>query len=325
MRILVVGAGNLGLACAAKMVAQGDEVVLYTSSPQKWSELVMVEDMNGIQCGGRLSRITSDPSCARSVDIVFLCLPGHVLFSKLSALKPYLNPGTPVCSVFCGDGFFFVAEKVLGTAWPVLGFQRVPYICRTKIPYRVGGILGGRDRLALAQRNIQNPESWRSYFENLFSTQTSLLENYYDAALINGNVVMHPARIMSLKRQLETDGPFARMPLFYEEWDDYASELAIKIDDEVCQVADRKGARLIPFMEYYGVSDAASLTRKIRSIPAFKGIGSPVDDKGLLDENSRYIQADIFIALKNVVKLGEEEGVQTEVSTMILGTFSNSY
>lgn len=310
-RIIVVGGGNLGQACAARLVASGEDVVLFTTAPEKWTRDIAVEDCEGRIFKGELRCISDDPRCASGADLVYLCVPGNAIKSKLETLKPFLRDGTPVASVFSADGFFFLAEEVLGPDWPVMGFERVPFISRTKVPFRGGGITGYRRELHLAHRNIADPEIWRLLFEKDFGTPTRLLDNFYTAALANSNPVIHPSRLMSLRRQIEANGPFKRMPLFYEEWDDVASDYAIRLDEELRAVARAKGAAIMPFLEYYESTDAASLTRKIRSIKAFKGIGSPILPAGTLDFSSRYIQADIKISVVNIIRLARELGLKT--------------
>lgn len=321
MRVTVVGGGNLGLACAARMAAAGLEVTLYTSNPEKWPLDVAVEDYNGQIFSGHLVRVTEDPKTAADSELVYLCLPGHVIKDKLVALTPYLLPGTPIASVFSADGFFFIAEEVLGAQWPVLGFQRVPFIARTKCPYKLGGITGYRKELLLAHRNVDNPERWRRLFEMSFCTPTRLLDNFYEASLANSNPVIHPARLMSLHRQIERDGPFKRIPLFYEEWDDIASDYAVRLDRELRAVATLKGAYIIPFLSYYESSDSFSLTCKIRSIQAFKGLLSPVGMDGMLDLRSRYVQADVGISVVNIALMSHSMGLPCPCSDEIVYTF----
>ena len=300
------------------MAALGFDVTLFTSSTEKWTQDISVQDCFGQTFSGHMSRISSDPAIAADCDLLYLCLPGNVIKSKLLSLKPYLDNGVPVASVFSADGFFFIAEEVLGPHWPVMGFQRVPFICRTREPYRVGGITGYRKEILLAHRNVESAEIWRLFFERAFGTHTRLLANFYEAALANSNPIIHPARLMSLRLQIDRDGPFKRMPLFYEEWDDVASDYAIRLDSELRAVAAVKGAYIQPFLEYYDSTDAISLTRKIRSIAAFKGITSPVLSSGNLDYHSRYIQADILISTKFMAQMSREMGLPSPCADEIL-------
>ena len=322
MRVTVVGAGNLGVASAVRMAAKGVQVTLYTRCSERWSPTLQAEDCRGSVLSGEIGSITADPQKAADADLILLCVPGNVMSTKMLELQPSLAQGTPIASIFSGDGFFFVAEKVFGPDWPVMGFQRVPMICRMKEPFRTVSIMGYKTELFLAGRGVDNLPRWRAFFEDVFATKTTLLENYLDAAYANGNVVLHPARLMSLAEQIDVNGRLVGMPLFYEEWDDCASAWAIRLDEEVRAVATAKGAHVVPILEYYDSVDEASLTRKIRSIVAFKGIGSPITKEGQLDCMSRYIQADVHVALANVVREAIAEGICCKFAKKVLERFA---
>lgn len=78
----------------------------------------------------------------------------------------------------------------------------------------------------------------------------------------------------------------------------------------------------MPILEYYESVDEAGLTRKIRSIPAFKGIKSPITNDGLIDCASRYVQADVHIALANIAKEARNAGIVCPYAVKILEKFS---
>ena len=321
VRVTVVGAGNLGMASVVRMAAKGVQVTLYTRCPGRWSSTLQAEDCRGSVFSSEISVITADPQRAADADLILLCVPGNVMSAKLAELRPHLMQGTAVASIFSGDGFFFVAEKVLGSDWPVMGFQRVPMICRIKEQFRTVSILGYRPELFLAGRCVKDMPMWRAFFEDVFATKTALLENYLDAAYANGNVVLHPARLMSFAAQIDANGRIDGKPLFYEDWDDCASSWAIRLDEEVLAEASAKGAHVMPILEYYESVDEASLTRKIRSIAAFKGIGSPIANDGQIDCASRYVQADVHVALAYIVREAISEGVDCPFAKKVLERF----
>lgn len=321
MRVTVVGAGNLGVASAVCMAAKGAQVTLYTRSAERWPQVLQAEDCRGKVLSGEICSVTANPQVVAAADLILLCVPGNVMSTKMRELRPCLARGTPIASIFSGDGFFFVAQKVLGADWPVMGFQRVPMICRMKEPFRTVSILGYKAELSLAGRCVDDMPRWRAFFEDVFATKTTLLENYLDAAYANGNVVLHPARLMSLAAQIDANGPFGDMPLFYEAWDDCASAWAIRLDEEVRAVASAKGAHVMPILEYYESADEESLTRKIRSIAAFKGIGSPITKDGQIDCTSRYVQADVHVALANIVTEARGMCVACPFATKVLERF----
>lgn len=107
--------------------------------------------------------------------------------------------------------------------------------------------------------------------------------------------------------------------LFYEEWTEEASERYIQADAELMELCRRIpemriGTDIVPVLEYYESHDAASLTAKIRSIPAFKGITSPmVQTAGgwIPDFSSRYFTEDIPWGTSLICGLARELNVAT--------------
>ena len=91
---------------------------------------------------------------------------------------------------------------------------------------------------------------------------------------------------------------------FYKEWTDEASELLIAMDREFFQLLRvlpvREGS--IPtILDYYESTDAPSLTRKLRSIQAFKDILAPmkeVEGGFIPDFGSRYFTEDFPYGLR---------------------------
>ena len=80
--------------------------------------------------------------------------------------------------------------------------------------------------------------------------------------------------------------------LFYKEWTNEASQLIIDMDKEFFQLLDKLNVNSLPtLLDYYESTDAASLTRKIESIPAFQTILSPMKQVGggwVADFENRY-------------------------------------
>lgn len=76
----------------------------------------------------------------------------------------------------------------------------------------------------------------------------------------------------------------------------------------------RIGHDIIPVLEYYESTDAESLTTKIRSIPAFKGIPSPMLSTAagwVPDFSSRYFTEDIPWGTALICNLARQNGIPT--------------
>ena len=107
--------------------------------------------------------------------------------------------------------------------------------------------------------------------------------------------------------------------LFYKEWTDDASQLIIDMDAEFQQLLKAlpvtEGA--IPtLLDYYESYDASSLTQKIRSIPAFQTITSPMKEVNggwIPDFSSRYFTEDFPFGLRFVVDLMHVHGISSSI------------
>ena len=309
MNICICGGGNLGTVCAGVLSSQkGVSVSIFTRHPEKWSEQITVTDSEGKFYQGFLRMVSNDASVViPEADIVLLCLPGFVIEDILKKIKPYLKEGTLVGSIVSSTGFFFMAHDTLAPNTPLFGFQRVPFIARSTEYGKSANLLGYKAQVAIAVEN-EEKEKVRSLFERLFFTSTILLNNYYEASLTNSNPILHTGRLYTLWK--DWDGESYEEPiLFYKEWTNEASQMIINMDNEFQHLLSFMSIdhTTIPdLLTYYESTDAASLTKKIQSIPAFQNIIAPMkkfDDKWYPDFTSRYFKEDFPFGLRFIYDL----------------------
>ncbi|MDE7336016.1 MAG: NAD/NADP octopine/nopaline dehydrogenase family protein [Muribaculaceae bacterium] len=314
MTICICGGGSLGLVCAGVFASQGVKVNILTGHPENWNNEVLVEDLNGRCYKGALNLVSGSAEAAvGNADVVLLCVPGYLIEKTLIDVRQYLKPEALVGSIVASTGFFFEAHKVLPAQTPLFGFQRVPYIARSKEYGRLGQLLGYKPQLNAAVENVENPEAVRRTLERLFMTPVRLLENYYEASLTNSNPILHTGRLYSMWGKGFVPQP--QCTLFYADWTDDASEYLIAMDSEFQALLKVMGIRegvIPPLLEYYESHDAASLTRKISSIPAFKSILAPMrqTDAGWVpDFGSRYFTEDFPFGLSYIRELAHRHSV----------------
>lgn len=132
-KVCICGGGSLAHVCAGVLSSQPEvEVNIFTRKPELWSHQLEVTDSRGKVYNGNLNIISNSPEEAlKDCDIVFLCLPGFAIEGTLNSIKPYIGNAV-VGSIVCSTGFFFAAHRILGEGARLFGFQRVPYIARTK-------------------------------------------------------------------------------------------------------------------------------------------------------------------------------------------------
>ena len=325
-KVCICGGGNLGHVVTGFLAAHGDcEVSLLTRHPEPWQQSLEITTPEGSVLKGTIQQITSDPAeVIPKADIVLLCLPGFSIHEVLQQIAPTLTPGTAVGSIVSSTGFFFEAFKILSPATPLFGFQRVPFISRLKEYGRSADLLGYKPNLSIAIEQMDNKEVLRAEIERLFHVPVQLLNSYYEVSLTNSNPLLHPARLYSLWKDWHEGMVYPTESLFYEEWTVEASSYLIKMDEEFNQLLVvlpvTKGS--IPtILDYYESTDAASLTAKLQSIQAFKGIKSPmkrVDNGFVPDFESRYFTEDFPYGLQIVQRLAHQHGVKTPMIDEIL-------
>ena len=308
INVCICGGGSLGHVIAGYLASKDNaSVYMFTQRAHLWSNNLTIYTPNGSPIISQLDCVTTDAQSAVSnADIVLLCLPGYAIKEELTIIAPYLKAGTFVGSVFSSTGFFFEAMQLLDEEIPLWGFQRVPFIARTKEYGRNAFLLGYKLSHNIAVERCKDKETFRTIIEDLFDAPVNLLNNFYEATFTNSNPILHPARLYSLFSDWNESLFYDREFLFYEEWNNVASELLIQMDNELFGMLKMLPVSphfLLPILEYYESHDADSLTRKIRSIVGFKGIKTPMVETEMgwqPDLNSRYFQEDFAYGLRYI-------------------------
>ncbi len=311
---------------AGFLAAHGDcEVSLLTRHPERWQQKLAIKTPEGTVLEGHLKMISADPfEVVSDADIVLLCLPGFSIREVLQLIAPALSPETAVGSIVSSTGFFFEAFDILPAQTPLFGFHRVPFISRLTEYGHAADLLGYKPNLSIAIEQTDRKEALRATIEQLFQVPVRLLASYYEVSLSNSNPLLHPARLYSLWKDWHEGVVYPEESLFYEQWTQEASTYLIKMDEELQQLLDvlpvTKGS--IPtILDYYESTDAASLTHKLQSIEAFKGIKSPmkaVEGGYVPDFSSRYFTEDFPYGLQIVQQQARKHDVKTPMIDEIL-------
>ena len=315
MHICICGGGSLGHVCAGVLASrEGVSVSLLSGHPENWGNRVEVSDPEGKVYSGPLAAVSSDPAkVVKGSDIVLLCVPGYLIEKTLESIKPFIG-NAAVGSVVCSTGFFFFAHRILGENARLFGFQRVPYISRVAEYGSKALLLGYKSSLLAALENL--PEAFTKTLQDLFGTPVQKADNYLQVSLTNSNPILHTGRLYTMFAGKE-EQVFDHNILFYKEWTDEASQTLIDMDLEFFVLLDKLQVKGIPtLLDYYESTDAASLTRKISSIPAFQTITSPMiqcEGGWKLDKSSRYFTEDFPSGLRWIKELASQNKIETPV------------
>ena len=323
--ICICGGGSLGHTVAASISHKGYRVNLLTGHPTRWSHHIEVTDCNDQLITGEITTISSNPEeVIPSADIVLLCLPGYLIQSTLRSIAPYLRAETEVGSVVCSSGFFWMAKHELGNGRRLFGFQRVPFISRVTKYGEKAELKGYKSLLKIGGSRSSDLQALSLFFSDALSTPTIALHHYLEATLTNSNPILHPSRIFGMLSAC-TGNLYDREYLFYEEWDDKSSAILIQCDTEFQHILSELPIHQeeIPcLLDYYESTDIQSLTHKIRSIQAFKGIKMCMipqkDGRFAIDYSNRYFTEDIPYGLLIIKSLGLLLGVPTPTIDQII-------
>lgn len=317
----ICGGGSLGHVIAGFLSARhGLAVNILTSKPELWQHELAIHTPENEVLHAQLAAISAEPQAViPNADIVLLCVPGFLMRETLHNIKPFLKPTAFVGAVFSSTGFFFEAMNILDDMQPLWGFQRVPFIARTKEYGKSANLLGYKNghNIAVEHATEAEKERFRQTIETLFEAPTHLLQNYLEASLSNSNPLIHTARLYSLFHDWHEGKVYPEQIPFYAAWTSDAAELLIKMDSELFELLNVLPVSpnfLLPILDYYESHDAQSLAQKIASIPSLKPILTPminVDGGWLPDFGSRYFTEDFPYGLRFIYELIKKHGIST--------------
>lgn len=318
--ICICGGGGQCHVIAPWLVTKGYKVNILTNRPNEWNKDLFVlnipEEKPKVVA---FNRISDQPNVViPDADVVIFTVPGFVNEEELRKIKPYLKTGAFIGGVFSSNGFFFAALDVLGNHFPLWGFQRVPFIAKVKEYGKAGNLLAYKKEFVLAVENCSADlkEEFNKWISDTFGQPTKLMSHYLEVTLSNSNPILHPARIYTWLHDWDRN-IIEDNPLFYEEWTDEASKVYIDLDYDLHKLIERLPIAndCLPYvLDYYGQTDAFSLTKKLRSIESFKNIRMPVvkiDGGYLPDFTSRYFAEDFNYGLRFIYELAKKYNVDT--------------
>jgi opine dehydrogenase len=329
VRIAICGGGNVAHVLAGLLSQRkGLEIRVLTRNPDLWGASIRVLDDQDRSTTGRPHLISNQASeVIPGADLVILVLPAYVRAAVLEMIAPHLTGNVWVGSFPGSGGFDWLAQKALQDASAsvsLFGAQRVPHISR--IIHYGREVFGSpkKEGIAIAAIPQSRCSEIASILEDVLQMPVSCLNNFLEITLVTSNPILHPARMYRLFHDYEVGRFWRERILFYEGWDDAASELLIRMDREVHEIfacIPLDLSRILPLLEHYGVGNAQELTRKICGIASFRGIPTPMletEDGFIPDFQSRYFTEDIPFGLLIIKGVAAITGTATPVIDTVI-------
>lgn len=320
MKITIVGGGNIGTQFAVHCAEKGHEVILYTSRPEVFCKHLQIVDETGKTTHeGDIAFATKDPEQAfREADFIMVTLPSTMMRTIAEEIYAH-SDANPIIGVVPGNGGSECAfGKCIERGNVFFGIERVPAIARLIKKGETVRSTGYREELHISALHIGNAGKCAEMISGIFDMPCKVIPNYLNLTMTPSNPILHTTRLRTLFSDWRPGVSYDAVPLFYEEWDDASSELLIACDEEVqaiCralpefQLENVKSLRV-----HYESPTAEAMTKKISSIPAFKGLTTPaveVDCRWIPDLHSRYFTADFSYGLTIIKQVSEFAKVAT--------------
>lgn len=331
MKTTVIGGGNIGTLMAAEMAAKGYEVTLYTSKPQCFNKQIDVYDSEEhLLLSGQLKKFTSDMQEAlEGADIVWITMPAQTFSQLAEKLLPHVRSGMYIGVVPGSGGAEFTFHRLIAAGCILFGLQRVHSIARLKEYGKSVYMLGRKSSLEIGTIPTHFSSKLCATIEKLFDMPCTALPNYLSVTLTPSNPILHTTRLYAMFRDYEKGKIYPKNYLFYEEWDLESSKWLLACDDELQKICNAIPLELsvLSLRDYYESYDEESMTAKIKSIQAFRGLTSPMTQtlKGwTIDFESRYFTTDFPYGLKIIRDIGILFKIPTPHMDTVWEWFSNT-
>lgn len=327
--ICIYGGGNIAHSLVAA-IAVTQPVTVITRHPESWASRMVFEQDGQRYDGAYNVYATSDVTVVRQADTVFIALPQYAIKEAISRILLYLKYDATLVFVPAPAKSIEYAKLLIAKGVRVVGFQRVPFISRIiQYGHLVRITLPRQVHKLVVSDDIMKDE-WTFSCKKLFGGKAEYLSSFMTFAFSNSNPLLHPSRLVVLLQKASYD----KIPLFYEDWTDESSRYYVASDKEMlaimrCCEEVNIATDYESVMQHYEVTTIYDLTKKIRSIPGFRGIFAPYKEdscgKYIPDLESRYFTEDVAYGTNIIQKLGREHGILTPVIDMFVDTINDLF
>ncbi len=331
MKITIIGGGNIGTIMAAEAAYKGHEVTVYTSKPRLWKkEISIYNEKDKLLLTGIISKATDSIEIAvKNAEYIWITVPAQ-LFKKIAEkMLLYVQAGQKIGIIPGSGGAEFAFYKIIKKGCILFGLQRVHSIARLKEYGKSVYQLGRKKFILVGAIPTTKVFDICSTMEDIFDMPCCMLDNYLSVTLTPSNQILHTSRLYSLFKNYKHGDTYLKNFLFYEEWTNDSSQILIACDkelQEICKTIPLELSSVISLQDYYESWTVETMTKKIKSIEAFKGLPSPMKKTGtgwIPNFYSRYFTADFSFGLKIIKDIAKMFYVEVPYINIIWNWYKN--
>lgn len=329
MKICVVGAGNIGLVLASVVSARKKaDVVIFSNTPFDAESIILDDREANSRYQGLGIKATSNPIDAFSgAEYVFCTYPAFLRKQFIDEYGFAIESKSKLGFVPGYGGIEYSCASLLKRGVVVFGFQRVPFVARQESK-RIASLISRKQTLFLASIPKDNLKKICVDIEHLLGIPTKALNQYLAVTLVPSNPLLHLTGLYNVFKNYHKGDVFDHQLMFYEEWNDEASQMLLDYDNElqrICKAMPIDLSEIVPLTTYYESETPEKMTKKLKSIKAFEVVKVPLikSEKGYVpDFSSRMFVEDYPFGIALIKDFAIKTGVKTPVVDKLLDFYS---
>lgn len=327
--ICIIGAGNIGVACAFDISLNDNYSVTIFSKRANTlpSKFTKINSLDNTEKESNPIIVTNDEEIAfKNAEIILVTVPSFMTDTVVKQILPYSPKIVFYIPGYGGKELF--SKPLVDKNIIIAGLERVPYIARLKNETTVCATK--KPDLSCSALKSRDTEYACQLLEDMFNITCNRINSYLTISFTPSNPILHTARLYSMFKDYDFNSYLQSQILFYAAWDDNSSEVLIGMDKELEAVCNAFSeidlSQFKTIRTHYESFDIKAMTNKISNIPAFKNIYSPlkkIDNKELyiIDSESRYFQEDFPYGLCILKGFADIVNIQTPYMNKVLKWF----
>ena len=176
---------------------------------------------------GKINKCSKDAKdVVPGSQIILICSPAQTKVDILQQIKPYLEHGAYVGTIFGQGGFDLQANYVLGDDiqkknLTIFSLQYVPFLCKVVNYGKDVNIIGPKKHLYITAYPPERVHEVCTLMTLSYFIPSVPLPNFLSLTLCPSNQIIHPGRVYGFFKNWDGKTPFkaADMPLLYEGLD----------------------------------------------------------------------------------------------------------
>mmetsp|Transcript_28673 Transcript_28673/g.82035 ORF Transcript_28673/g.82035 Transcript_28673/m.82035 type:complete len:762 (-) Transcript_28673:104-2389(-) len=313
---------------AERLNAAGKEITILDRCGAEGKPGVTDEPQFAAKVSGTISKDAAEviPKC----DVIMISLPSFAFVPLLNNIKAHLKDGCVIYFLPGQGGADFTVRKEMTEALDTgkltfCGVCPMPFNCRIKDYGKLVDLAAFKDNYDLASFPPHDAQQSAKLLGELLGRNVFPSGNFGALHLIGLNPNIHPARTYALWKNWDGKTPYPENPLFYEQWDDYSSEIADAISKERCQAwteiikitcgSAGKVEDVLMLKDYIyklytvKIKDPSNTKGVFSTNPGYAGFRCPMKEEGggwVPDFGNRYFTEDIpesFAIYKGIAEL----------------------